>query len=117
MAGNPNVKTGMELRITIAPGTRNSSLFARFLNSTCGCKGKKRFQLGKNTVPMVEAPGPDMEGLSSLLSILFNLSIYRAFPILSILGKSRMRMRQGHKKWLHTGLDLHCVVYFIDWLI
>lgn len=35
MTGNPEVKTGMELRITGAPGTRNSSLFARFVYSTC----------------------------------------------------------------------------------
>lgn len=36
MAGNPNLETRVELRVTIVPGTRNSSLLARFLNSTCG---------------------------------------------------------------------------------
>lgn len=58
-----------------------------------------------------------MEGSALVLSILFDTNMYRALLILSILSKCRMRMRQRHKKWLHTGLELHCVMYFTDWLL
>ena len=35
-AGNTDVQTGVKLSVIIASGTRNSLLFARFPNSTCG---------------------------------------------------------------------------------